>query len=178
MTRSGIVLGVLLLQASGPPSQPVADVLLRGGTVYDGSGAEPVTADVAITGDRVRFVGDAAAAGVSARLTLDVTGRIVAPGFIDMHSHAELEEDYGKDGLPFLYQGITTAVIGVDGGGSPEVRHLFSGFRKSGRSGRAFASEKTPARESSSATSTPRASTTTAGRRKARGWSKRLERAA
>jgi N-acyl-D-amino-acid deacylase len=132
MTPLGIVLGVFLLQGSGPPSQPIADVLLRGGTVYDGSGAEPVTADVAITGDRVSFVGDAQAAGIPARLTLDVTGRIVAPGFIDMHSHAELEEDYGRDGLPFLYQGITTAVIGVDGGGSPEVRHLFNGFKKSG----------------------------------------------
>ncbi|NIR39068.1 MAG: D-aminoacylase, partial [Actinobacteria bacterium] len=42
---------------------------------------------------------------------LDVTGLIVAPGFIDAHSHAELDEEYGRDARPFLTQGITTVAL-------------------------------------------------------------------
>jgi N-acyl-D-amino-acid deacylase len=108
----------------GAPDTP-ADLLLAGGTVYDGTGEEPRTADVAVTGRMITFVGDAAGAGVTARDTLDVSGLMVTPGFIDMHSHAELGEEWGKDGLPFIYQGITTAVMGVDGGGSNELTRIF-----------------------------------------------------
>ena len=60
-----------------------------------------------MAGDRISFVGDAAAAGLDAAMVVDVGGLTVTPGFIDMHSHAELTEDYGRDALPFLHQGIT-----------------------------------------------------------------------
>ena len=67
--------------------------------------------DVAVRGDRIVFVGDASSDGVVARDTIDASGLMVTPGFIDMHSHADLEADYGRGGEIFLYQGITTAVI-------------------------------------------------------------------
>ena len=89
-------------------SQPAADLLLVGGLVHDGSGQPPARQDVAVAGERISFVGDAAAAGLDAAVVVDVDGLIVTPGFIDMHSHAELAEDYGRDALPFLHQGITT----------------------------------------------------------------------
>ena len=108
------------------------DLLIRGGTVYGGSGADPVTADVAVTGDRITFVGDAAADGVTAVETVDAAGLLVAPGFIDMHAHSQIGEDWAKEALPFLYQGITTVVLGVDGGGSPEVGETMAGWEASG----------------------------------------------
>ena len=103
-----------------------------GGLLHDGSGDDPVAADVAVTGDRIRFIGDAGAEGVTATETVDATGLIVAPGFIDMHAHSQIGEDWAKEALPFLYQGITTVVLGVDGGGSPDVADTLAGWEASG----------------------------------------------
>ncbi|MCY4119596.1 MAG: hypothetical protein OXG72_01580, partial [Acidobacteria bacterium] len=71
-------------------SQPAADLLLVGGLVHDGSGRPPARQDVGVVGDRISFVGDAAAASLDAAVVVDVDGLMVTPGFIDMHSHAEL----------------------------------------------------------------------------------------
>ena len=97
---------VAVLSIGGLRAQPAADLLLVGGLVHDGTGRPPVRQDVGVTGDRISFVGDAAAAGVDADVVVDVDGLMVTPGFIDMHSHAELAEDYGGDALPFLHQGV------------------------------------------------------------------------
>src|SRR5262249_53189179 len=63
------------------------DLLLTNGTLLDGTGREGIPAAVGVSGDRIAAVGDLA--GASAARTLDCGGRIVAPGFIDMHSHAD-----------------------------------------------------------------------------------------
>ena len=110
-------------------SQPAADLLLVGGFVHDGSGQPPGRQDVGVVGERISFVGDAAAAGLDAAVVVDVDGLLVTPGFIDMHSHAELTEDYGQDALPFLHQGSSPRWrIGVDGGGTPDVAEIFAGL--------------------------------------------------
>ena len=109
-------------------AQPALDLLLVGGLVYDGSGQAPSRQDVGVVGERISFVGDAAAAGLDAAVVVDVGGLMVTPGFIDMHSHAELMADYGRDALPFLHQGITTVAIGVDGAGTPDVAELLAGL--------------------------------------------------
>ncbi|HSR40901.1 MAG TPA: amidohydrolase family protein, partial [Longimicrobiales bacterium] len=133
---SALVFGLLpcvLLAACGRgPSDASPDLLLLGGTVHDGSGAEPFTADVAVSGETISFVGDASAEGVEADDTVDVSGLMVTPGFIDMHSHAELDEAWGSESLPFLYQGITTVVLGVDGGGTPEVADRLALWERQG----------------------------------------------
>ncbi len=108
------------LGACAPGNGP-ADILILGGTLLDGSGGGALAADVAVTGHRISFVGDAAAARIAAADTVNATGLVVTPGFIDMHSHAEIETDHGRDARAFLYQGITTVALGVDGGGSAEV---------------------------------------------------------
>ncbi len=121
--------------AAGAPDRAAvaaADLLLLGGTVYDGSGSEPTVRDVGVGGGRIVFVGDAADSRVEAPDTLQVAGLMVTPGFIDMHSHVLLDRDYGRAAEPFLTQGITTAVIGVDGGGTPEVAELFERFERDG----------------------------------------------
>ncbi len=131
--RWTVLLSVLLpaLLAAGCGDEP-HDLLIRGGMVHDGSGADPVTADVAIRGDRITFVGDADAEGVTGTETVDAGGLIVAPGFIDMHSHSQIGQEWAKEALPFLYQGITTVVVGADGGGSPDVSDTLAGWEASG----------------------------------------------
>lgn len=119
-----------LLGCAGEPRPN--DLLLLGGTVFDGSGADPAVRDVAVGADRVIFVGDAAAEGVEALDTLDVTGLWLVPGFIDMHSHAELDEPWGRDARPFVYQGITTAVLGVDGSGADRITERFASWTRDG----------------------------------------------
>jgi N-acyl-D-amino-acid deacylase len=131
MRCTNILAAVLFLApgcAGGAASPDMADLLLLGGTVYDGTGAVPLQADVAVRGERITFLGDAAAAGIEARETLDVTGLMVTPGFIDMHSHAELDRDHGRDAIHFLYQGITTVVLGVDGSGTNRLTERFTGW--------------------------------------------------
>lgn len=105
--------------------------LFSGGLVYDGSGSAPVLADLGISDGRIVFIGDAESADVTAEQTFDVSGRWVMPGFIDAHSHAKLSEDYGYKAEPFLYQGITTVVLGVDGAGSG-VAEQFQLWQKTG----------------------------------------------
>jgi N-acyl-D-amino-acid deacylase len=123
-----VAAGLCPARASSQGRQPVLDFLLVNGRVLDGAGNPWVVADVGIAQDRIVFLGHSRDAGVHARDTVDLAGLWVTPGFIDMHSHAELEEEWGKDALSFLYQGITTAVLGVDGGGSNNLQEIFSGY--------------------------------------------------
>lgn len=98
------------------------DILIRSGTVYTGDAA-PFVGDIAVRGDRIVYVGPKAP-GRAAR-SIDAKGQIVAPGFIDPHTHADgaLRSDnpVARLVLPFLTQGVTTAFVGVDGDGSPNV---------------------------------------------------------
>jgi len=91
------------------------DLLLQNGTVVDGTGKSRFSADIGIRNGRIAAVGDLA--NEPAALTLDINGQVVAPGFIDVHSHADRAlgspETAGIHG--FLKQGVTTAVYGVDG---------------------------------------------------------------
>ena len=93
------------------------DVLLRGGTVVDGTGAPGRVADVGITANRITFVGDAKA--FKAARTIDATGLIVAPGFIDPHTHAleDLSSKERHSNENYLLQGVTTVFVGNDGAG-------------------------------------------------------------
>jgi N-acyl-D-amino-acid deacylase len=109
-----------------------ADVLLLNGRLLDGAGNPWVQQDVAVTGDRIVFVGHARSAGVTARDTVDVSGLLVAPGFWDVHSHAMLETPEGQPALHQLYQGITTVVLGLDGGGSNDLAGIFEQYERDG----------------------------------------------
>lgn len=98
------------------------DVVIKGGTVYTGDAA-PFRGDVAISADRIVYVGPEAK-GRAAKV-IDAKGLIVAPGFIDPHTHAGdalvSSDPAARLVLPFLTQGVTTAFIGVDGGGSAAI---------------------------------------------------------
>ncbi len=92
------------------------DLLIRGGTVVDGSGAPGFRADVAVHAGRLRLIRDAAASADEPPAdVIDATGRIVAPGFIDLHSHSGLWILAEPRHEPKVRQGVTTEVVGVDG---------------------------------------------------------------
>jgi N-acyl-D-aspartate/D-glutamate deacylase len=107
-------------------AQPVpADLVLQGGTVYDGSLREGVVADVAIRGDRIVAVGQFEWAG-SPRV-ISCRGWIVAPGFIDLHSHSDggITQPATRLNANFLMQGCTTVVTGNCGSGPTDVAEYF-----------------------------------------------------
>lgn len=95
------------------------DLILRGGTVFDGSGAAGITSDVAILNGRI--------AAMAARITgtgteeIELHGLAVAPGFVDIHSHGDgsLDEDPRAESL--IRQGITTIIAGQDGGSRDDL---------------------------------------------------------
>lgn len=90
-----------------------ADLVLRGATVFDGTGAPGREVDVAVTGDRITEVGpDLPAASEE----LDLRGLALAPGFIDVHSHADLSLLVENRAESRIRQGVTTEVVGQDGG--------------------------------------------------------------
>lgn len=87
-------------------------LVLRGGTVFDGLGSPGVVADVVIADGAIRAVAPGAAAGETGARTVDCTGRHVAPGFVDAHSHSDMVP-LMDDPQPFkLLQGVTTEVAG------------------------------------------------------------------
>ena len=115
-----MVLQALTACGTSEPGGPVSPVtLLKGGTVYSGEDREPVVADVWLQDDRI--VGVGATDGLEADRVIDVSGLAVAPGFIDLHSHAVRvnEERSGlyrwPDAENLVRQGVTTVIGGPDG---------------------------------------------------------------
>ena len=97
------------------------DVLIRNGRVMDGSGNPWLRADVGITGDRITAVGRLPEA--TATRVIDAHDRVVAPGFIDVHSHAAdgLRSATLHQAQPIVAQGVTTVVVNPDGGGPVDL---------------------------------------------------------
>ena len=104
------VVSLVLFACAPDPRDADYDVIIRGGTLYDGLGGDPVVGDLAITDDRIAVVGDLAHA--SGGIEIDAEGLAVAPGFINMLSWAteSLIED-GR-GLSDIRQGVTLEVMG------------------------------------------------------------------
>src|SRR6266550_2387440 len=120
-------------QAQTLPAQQL-DFLILHGKLVDGSGREPRTADVGIQGDRIVFVGDARKAKLTATRTIDATGLVVAPGFIDPHTHTlgDLSNATHKSNEAYLMQGVTTVVTGNDGGSVLNIGETLDKWNKQG----------------------------------------------
>lgn len=84
------------------------DIVIRGGTVIDGTGAPGRVADVAIDGDRIAEIGD----GLDGTLELDASGQVVAPGFIDVHTHYDAQVFWDPALTPSSWHGVTSVVAG------------------------------------------------------------------
>lgn len=135
-TLLGISISLVASAAAEPSARSTVDLLIEGGTVFDGDVHEPTQADVGITGDRIVFVGQAGKAGIRAKQTLPAQGWMVTPGLIDAHVHAEPELDSSDPTVRVVarqvMQGVTTSIIGVDGEGPFEVAARLHGFEQAG----------------------------------------------
>ncbi len=124
-----LFLAALTTAAAAPPER--VDLIIRGGTVYTGESA-PFVGDVAVKGDRIHAVGRRLTQ--RAARVIDARGMIVAPGFIDPHTHAgeQLASPDAQARLvpAFLMQGVTTAFIGNDGGGDLDVAAVLGAARQ------------------------------------------------
>src|SRR6266700_919669 len=85
------------------------DIVIRSGEVVDGTGAAPVRADVAIDGDRVTVVGEVTGKG---NREIDASGRLVTPGFVDIHTHLDAQLFWDPDARSSCFHGVTTVVMG------------------------------------------------------------------
>jgi N-acyl-D-amino-acid deacylase len=116
------------------PTEPAveADVVLRGATLYDGSGSPGIIGDLAVRGERIVAVGRFTLAG-KPRI-LDGKGLIVAPGFIDLHTHSDtpLQRPDTRANLCYLRQGVTTVVTGNCGAGPTDVAKYFRTLESGG----------------------------------------------
>src|SRR5215468_6090879 len=95
------------------------DLVLRNGTVIDGSGGEPFRADVAVVGGVISEVGAVTVAGHE---EIDAEGRLVTPGFVDIHTHYDGQVTWDARLAPSSLHGVTTAVLGNCGVGFAPVR--------------------------------------------------------
>jgi N-acyl-D-aspartate/D-glutamate deacylase len=113
------------LLAAGPPNDEPFDLIIRGGRIIDGTGNPWYAGDLGIRGDRITAVGLIPDDAETAR-TIDATGLVVAPGFIDIHSHSDfvLFEDGAAESK--IRQGVTTDILGEHTSGGPfaEPREL------------------------------------------------------
>jgi hypothetical protein len=124
--------GLGLSATSGRSQAQDLDIVVENGRVYDGTGAPWIRADVGIASDRIIAVGDLK--GRPARTRVDAGNLFVAPGFIDVHTHAGkgLATPELSHARPLLAQGLTTVFINPDGGGG------FSRWRRFSFPGSAF----------------------------------------
>ena len=121
LTRRLIVIGAAaLFSACGPQnnsydSAKVHDLYIHGGTIVDGSGAAGFSGDILIDDGLISFVGQTQSANVKSLKTIDASGKVITPGFIDAHAHGSplsADNDFMKS---FLRQGVTTVILGQDG---------------------------------------------------------------
>ncbi len=105
------------------------DIVIRGGSVVDGTGAEAVTGDVAIKDGVIAVVGSVEGTG---KQEIDATGLVVTPGFVDIHTHLDAQMGWDPDMTPVSWHGVTTALIGNCGMTfapcKPEQRELLAGM--------------------------------------------------
>ena len=106
--------------------RPEADILLKGGTIIDGTGGKPYEGSVAIRDGHITAVGNDADAA-TAKQTIDCKGLIICPGFIDLHNHSDstILNDNGRSAGCYLTQGCTTLVTGNCGGGPTDIAKFY-----------------------------------------------------
>ncbi|MBS1820520.1 MAG: amidohydrolase family protein [Acidobacteria bacterium] len=108
------------------------DLLIRGGSVVDGTGSPAKAADVGIAGDRIVLVGSSA--GRHAKRVIDATGLVVTPGFIDPHTHTagDLSDPKRSRNDAYLMQGVTTVVTGNDGDSPRDIGATLDKWKRQG----------------------------------------------
>lgn len=116
------------------PKEISADILITGGMVFTGHDTPGEYLDIIINGDQITFVGETGQTQIDADRIIDATGLIVAPGFIDPHTHSleNLKDPDRKLNANYLTQGVTTVFNGNDGGGPSNIRKTLEELEENG----------------------------------------------
>jgi len=133
MTRIILPLFLLFIFFACTP-EPKADLIITGGQIYDGGENDPFQGDVVILHDSIVYVGPSEDNQWRAIRTINAEGAVIAPGFIDPHTHADrlLRDSSRRANLPYLYQGVTTIFVGNDGRGPIKVANRLDRYRDQG----------------------------------------------
>src|SRR3984957_5325429 len=99
------------------------DILIKNGDIIDGTGSPRFKGDVGIVKNKIVAIGDLTAA--TADSVLDATGLIIAPGFIDVHTHIEGDEKKTPTADNFIYDGVTTVITGNCGSSNIDIKKYF-----------------------------------------------------
>src|SRR4026209_2904204 len=113
----------LLVLAGVPRAQtPIYDLLIKNGRIVDGTGSPRYRADVAVRGDTIARI--APRIDAPAARTIDAAGKVVSPGFIDIHTHARRGIMQGPTADNYVRQGVTTIMEGPDGSSPVPIKPL------------------------------------------------------
>src|SRR5262249_7438224 len=124
-----LALAMLALVLAAQPPGPAYEVIVRGGTVVDGTGLPRYRADVGIVSGFIARVGDLS--GTRAATEIDATDLFVAPGFINIHSHASPDAVATAENM--LTQGVTTEIVNPDGAGATDIARQLGESAAGGR---------------------------------------------
>lgn len=119
---------ISLLLASFAHAQQHFDILIKNGEVIDGTGSPRFKADIGIVKNKIAAIGDLSSA--TADSVLDATGLIVAPGFIDVHTHIEDDETKTPTADNFIYDGVTSVITGNCGASNVDIKKYFEFLRE------------------------------------------------
>lgn len=114
MNKLNVLLIAILFISFSCSQKQNYDTIIRNGMIYDGNGSEPYKGDIGIKNDTIAFIGDLS--NEKSKNEIDAKGNAVSPGFIDTHSHHAGNIFQHRDCIAAVSQGITTIIIGQDGG--------------------------------------------------------------
>ncbi len=135
LKKAGMILCCAFLSLiSGRAQAPDYELIITGGTVFDGTGAGGVRADVGIKDGVITFVGKIDPIQAKGKQLILASGLYVAPGFIDIHTHGDrgILNEQLKNAQNYLTQGVTTLVTGNCGGGTYDVARYFARMQQQG----------------------------------------------
>ncbi|MFY8297902.1 N-acyl-D-amino-acid deacylase family protein [Pseudoalteromonas sp. SS15] len=119
---------VMLMALTGCANKPTfnADILLTGGLLISGDGSPAIAKQVAICEDKICGIFAPDSKHIKAKKNIDVSGKVIAPGFIDPHTHSlsDLKSSTRNSNLNYLTQGVTTVINGNDGGGPVDLNAI------------------------------------------------------
>jgi N-acyl-D-aspartate/D-glutamate deacylase len=132
MKNTIIILSIFLISCN--QSNITIDTLVKDGKILDGSGEASFIGDIGIRADTIVFVGNSDEYRLQVINTIDATGLTVSPGFIDPHTHAEVDltSEDGNSNINYLMQGVTTVFVGNDGGGPFDIEAASSNLNSRG----------------------------------------------
>ena len=113
------LLYLILLPATLSAQAPTCDILIRNGKIIDGTGNSWFYADIAVKDGRITRI--AKSLDITATKTIDAKGMIVAPGFIDVHTHLEGDEKKDPAATSFILDGVTTCITGNCGSSNVDI---------------------------------------------------------